>query len=204
LVEIDSLKNKIEVLETEKEYLEGDFKETGKKYFTICVVQRFIQQENNKIDEELSYDIAFYDVLFAKQYDIEIHELLAIQRVESMFDPLALSPVGAKGLNQLHGITGVWLLSELGYDHTEENLYDLKINIEAACYYRRYLLNSFDNDKTYSSIVYNGGYKELNKYINKKKMVLATRQYLKDIAYYETKADEFITSISNLGSFDNE
>ena len=107
---------------------------------------------------------------FARQYGIEREMADAIERaaraervdtelafrlvrVESAFDPRALSPVGAIGLTQLMLPTA----AELQPGITRERLYDRDTNLRLGFRYFRRLLRVYDDDVEMALHAYNRG-----------------------------------------------
>src|SRR5690625_943595 len=74
--------------------------------------------------------------------------LVAIMRVESSFNPNAVSPKGAKGLMQVMPSTGTWVAEQLGMTNFDvSSLDDPEINIQIGAWYFAYLQNLFDNNQ---------------------------------------------------------
>ncbi len=71
--------------------------------------------------------------------------LLSVIYVESYFDPLAVSPVGAEGLMQLMPYTAVWVASEQGLDWSENNSFEPVLNVRLGSRYLADLYEQFDN-----------------------------------------------------------
>ena len=84
----------------------------------------------------------------AKANDLDPGLLLAVIRVESTFQPYAVSDRGALGLMQIRPVTGAELAAELGRrwdgSHT---LLDPDLNIDLGARYLRKLLDRFDGDQ---------------------------------------------------------
>ncbi|MDD5673940.1 MAG: lytic transglycosylase domain-containing protein, partial [Chitinivibrionales bacterium] len=81
----------------------------------------------------------------------------AIIRQESMFDPAALSPVGAIGLMQIMPATGALLARDLGGDFSPDSLYKAEFNIRYGTYYVQKLLDQFSGSAILMLASYNSG-----------------------------------------------
>jgi soluble lytic murein transglycosylase-like protein len=82
--------------------------------------------------------------------------LLSIGIVESGFDTKAKSPAGARGLYQIWPATGRMLAGMLGWEYTNEMLYDSARNTEMAALYLDVLMTAY-NDLGLALAEYNGG-----------------------------------------------
>jgi soluble lytic murein transglycosylase len=83
----------------------------------------------------------------------------AVIQVESRFDPLAVSPVGAMGLMQLMPPTARWLLEkrEGPAQIRPAQLFNPILNVELGTGYLAQLMSRFDGDLTRALIAYNAG-----------------------------------------------
>ena len=93
-----------------------------------------------------------YDQLideFSKKYNVDFALIKAMIKVESGFNPLAISKKGAKGLMQLMPATALRL--------NVSNVFNPRENLEAGVRYFKYLLSLFNNDLRLSLAAYNAG-----------------------------------------------
>jgi soluble lytic murein transglycosylase-like protein len=93
-----------------------------------------------------------YDTLirqYAREYAIEPALVKAIIRVESSFDPHAVSPRGARGLMQL--------TPEVVLDGEVADVHDPRQNIRAGVRHLSTLLGRFHNDLRLALAAYNAG-----------------------------------------------
>jgi hypothetical protein len=85
----------------------------------------------------------------AEHYKLPFAFLKAIAKVESNFNPRAVSRAQAKGLMQLIDTTAA--------DQGVRNIFDPKQNVYAAARYLRILANLFDGDLALTAAAYNAG-----------------------------------------------
>ena len=81
--------------------------------------------------------------------------LLAMAKVESDFDPNAVSQAGAVGLMQLMPSTAQWICDRRGMVYRIENLLDPAYSMDMAAWYMRYLYTKFS--PAYALCAYNAG-----------------------------------------------
>ncbi|MGA1871077.1 MAG: transglycosylase SLT domain-containing protein [bacterium] len=87
----------------------------------------------------------------SRLFNIDENLIKAIIRVESDFNPNAISPAGARGLMQLMPFTAE--------EMNVQNIFDPEENILGGTKYLRYLLGRFSNDIELSLAAYNAGEK---------------------------------------------
>jgi hypothetical protein len=80
-------------------------KEVTKNGFVLdaemTVVHGYIQAKFNKIPKEVSEMLAYYIVTTSRKHKIPVPLVIAMAKVESIFNPVAQSSKGAKGLLQI-------------------------------------------------------------------------------------------------------
>ena len=96
---------------------------------------------------------------YSKEYNIPEDVIYATIKVESNFDPNALSRAGARGLTQIMPSTFEWLTGDehLGEHLTPNMLFDPEVNIRYGTYYLKYLYAKFDYNWSTVAAAYNGG-----------------------------------------------
>lgn len=143
------------------------------------------------IEKKLLYPLKFKNeiITHCEKFDLDPLLICAIINTESSFNPSAKSKKGANGLMQLTDDTAKYI-SEM----TNISDYDLlspDTNIYFGCFYLRYLLNKFKNQKT-ALAAYNAGEGNVKLWLNNPeysndKSTLSlipfpeTREYLKKI-----------------------
>jgi soluble lytic murein transglycosylase-like protein len=92
----------------------------------------------------------------ARKFNLPTKLVKAVIKVESNFDPRAVSPKGARGLMQLMPTTA----EDLGV----RNSFDIRENINGGCRYLRELLDRFDGNLKLAVAAYNAGPAAVEKY----------------------------------------
>jgi soluble lytic murein transglycosylase-like protein len=124
-----------------------------------------------------------YDVLIseaARTYSVDEDLIRAVIRAESSFDPLQVSPAGAKGLMQIMPV----LAKELGITDP----FDPRQNIMAGARYLRRLLDSHSGNIALTLASYNAGPATVRRYKGMPPF-RETRNYVKKIKGYLAEAD---------------
>lgn len=94
----------------------------------------------------------------AENHRIDPLLLVAVMRIESDFNPTAVSPKGARGLMQVMPETALWAAQQMGLSSFEvDQLFDPEVNIAIGSWYLATLRNQFDGDTVLALAAYNGG-----------------------------------------------
>ena len=83
--------------------------------------------------------------------------LLAVIRIESNYNHLAISPVGAEGLMQLMPYTAVWFSQEVGLDWGDGHSFDPELNVRLGARYLHTLRHQFRGRMDRALTAYNRG-----------------------------------------------
>lgn len=105
---------------------------------------------------------------FADAEDLDPFLVVAIIRVESRFDPRAVSAKEARGLMQLMPTTGAWVGAQLGLPPGTtgpEALFDPELNIRLGTWYLSYLREQFNGRLTPTLAAYNGGHANVKRWL---------------------------------------
>ncbi|MBN2565859.1 MAG: transglycosylase SLT domain-containing protein [Candidatus Eisenbacteria bacterium] len=92
------------------------------------------------------------------QRGIDPHVEYSLIRQESLFEPTAVSWVGARGLSQIMPATGSWIANRLRYrGYNRSKLFDPATNIRFGTEYLAVQIAEFDGDVLRALAAYNGG-----------------------------------------------
>ena len=136
----------------------------------------------------LSYPRAYWSIISkeASKNGIDPNLTLAIMREESLMDPRATSPVGARGLMQLMPSTAKGVAAKLNIRLPSNSaLYKPEINIKLGTYYFSKLIKDF-GEAHLAIASYNAGKRPVNRWI----MQVGDAgfdEFIEDISYKETR-----------------
>ncbi|MBM4348654.1 MAG: lytic transglycosylase domain-containing protein [Deltaproteobacteria bacterium] len=137
--------------------------ENGVIHFTNCPrdakFKLYIRESRDDVGGEENHsnkapirDQSQFDTLieeFSRKHNVDFALVKAMIRVESGFNPLAVSKKGAKGLMQL--------MPETAQRMNVVNVFNPRENIDGGVRYFRHLLSLFNNDLRLSLAAYNAG-----------------------------------------------
>jgi soluble lytic murein transglycosylase-like protein len=115
----------------------------------------------------------------AESYELDPLLVRSVIKVESDYDPYAVSPKGAKGLMQLIPTTA----RRFG----ASNSFDIRQNVEAGIRYLKYLTTLFDGDQRLAIAAYNAGEGAVTRY-NDVPPFAETRAYVERVGKKYTQA----------------
>jgi soluble lytic murein transglycosylase len=112
------------------------------------------------------YPKGFINIIetYSKKNDVDKNLILGLIREESLFDPNAVSHVGAMGLMQIMDYTGKKITKDLNLNPAY-TLFDPETNILMGTYYLSNLIKKFDNNIFLALAAYNGGPKNVQKWL---------------------------------------
>ncbi len=113
----------------------------------------------------------------SKKYALDPALVKAVIHAESRFDPLAVSPKGAKGLMQIHPV----MVTALGISDP----FNPKYNIYGGVRYLREMLDAFKGDKHLALAAYNAGPNQVLRH-NGVPPFKDTKKYLSKVLRYQT------------------
>ena len=104
---------------------------------------------------------------YAAEYNVPEDVIYATIKVESSFDPEAVSSAGARGLMQMLPSTFEWLTADehLGEHLDAKSLFDPEVSIRYGVYYLKYLYSKFDHKWDVACAAYNGGEGNVTKWL---------------------------------------
>lgn len=114
------------------------------------------------------YPTPYYEQIVSEAEETELDPLLvlAIAKVESGFNPDAVSTVGAVGIMQLMPDTARWLAGRLGEAYLADELADVEYNIHLGTRYLRFLLDYWGGDINRAVASYNAGQTKVAEWLN--------------------------------------
>ncbi len=141
---------------------------------------RLIYKERLKLPKNDSFmkQIDGYIRHFSNKYGVDYNLVKAVIKVESDFNPNALSPAGAMGLMQLMPETAEML--------NVEDTFNPADNIEGGVRLLKNLLDRFDNNISLALAAYHGGAERVEKYKNVPP-IKATQKFVRDVIVWMLK-----------------
>lgn len=130
--------------------------------FSINEAWTFIEKKTHPM--EYSEIVSKYSA----EFDVPEYVIYATIKVESGFDPLAISNAGALGLMQMMPSTFEWLTGEehLGEHLSTKDIDDPEVSIRYGTYYLSYLYKKFNYKWDTAFAAYNGGEGNVAKWLN--------------------------------------
>lgn len=129
-------------------------------------------------------DVPWYQHLqqAARAYGVDVHLLQAVVKVESDFNPLAVSRSGAIGLMQIMPATAMAVAGLRGTQQSlNQQLKDPAINVHAGALYLRSLLDTFSHRLDLALAAYNAGTGNVRKAGNRVPPNGETPQFVKKV-----------------------
>lgn len=94
----------------------------------------------------------------AAETGLDPYLIVSVMRVESGFNPRAVSPRGARGLMQVMPETGAWVARQLGVDRFHpDQLFDPETSLRFGAWYLAHLQKVFGGRLAAALAAYNGG-----------------------------------------------
>ena len=82
---------------------------------------------------------------------------IALIRVESNFNHLAASPVGAEGLMQVMPPTARWIANKIGLEWPDGHSFDPVLNVQLGIHYLDFMIKKFGGHLDHALTAYNRG-----------------------------------------------
>jgi soluble lytic murein transglycosylase len=157
--------------------------ENGNVLFTNVPTRsglRLIYKEKLKLPRNDSFmkQIEEHIRYFSNKYGVDYNLVKAVIKVESDFNPNALSPVGAMGLMQLMPETAEIL--------DVEDIFNPADNIDGGVRLLRKLLDRFDNNISLALAAYHAGANRVEKYKNVPP-IKTTQKFVRDVILWMLK-----------------
>lgn len=142
----------------------------------------------------LSYPRPYSDTVKAAANEFQVDPLLiwSVMRAESVYDPVALSGVGARGLMQIMPTSQEWIAGQLGETLPPGAAFEPEANIRMGAWFLRFLLEYFNGDLELAIAAYNGGAASVDSWLENP-LVKDRDDFLRWIGYGETR--EYLTRV---------
>lgn len=96
-----------------------------------------------KFPMDYNQQVEFY----SDKYNLDADLIYAVINVESGYNTMAKSRVGAIGLMQIMPETAIWIANELNISNFNyEMMFTPELNIEFGCFYLNYLFSKYENE----------------------------------------------------------
>lgn len=113
-------------------------------------------------------------------------EAFVVARVESSFNPRAVSSAGAVGLMQVLPSTARWIAPICGLN-ANANLFDPTVNAAFGACYLRMHLGTFQGNHTLAYVAYNAGASRAVRFSDTQRLNQETAHYVSKVWYFKNK-----------------
>ena len=148
-----------------------------------------VAEAKNWGDISLRFPLGYVDSVAQNAIDntLPASIIYGLIRRESMFDPLAESPVGALGLMQIMPATGKRIVKDLNHRwRTKSVLLDAEKNLKYGSFYYKQMLDTFSGHYALAAAAYNAGPHRVKRWL-KFDGTLASDIWIETIPYKETR-----------------
>ncbi len=138
--------------------------------------------------EKRTYKLTYPEEISASadEFGLDPYLIAAMIHCESGNRAKAISAVGAVGLMQIMPDTGEWIAGKLDISGYEPGkLTEPGFNIRMGCWYLRFLLDRYDQDRPSALAAYNAGHGNVDKWKNDP--AVSVEGELKNIPFAETE-----------------
>jgi len=131
---------------------------------------QLVAKKSKKLTVKEQWRLALIIEKVANKYQIDPILILSIIRIESNYDPRAISPARAMGLMQIRPFVAQEVAQNLSLPwHNELDLYQMEWNITLGAAYFNQLLERFDFNLLHALTAYNHGPTRIRSLLNQKK-----------------------------------
>ncbi len=137
-----------------------------------------------------SYPLPYRETVerYALTHQIDPLLIASIMRVESGFNPYAISAKGARGLMQLMPETAEWVAERVGIESFAlEMLFEPEMNVRLGAWYLADLRRLFEGETVLALAAYNGGRGNVLRWLSDEEWS-GTIEEIDDIPFPETRA----------------
>jgi soluble lytic murein transglycosylase len=128
------------------------------------------ETEFHRILQVYLYPLSYQELVQAEadKYQLDPFLVLALMRTESLFDPLAISPAGAKGLMQIMPATGQEIAHQLGAPSDVLPIFfDPEWSIRMGVYYLWQQYQAYHGQVEFALAAYNAGPGNVNRWLRR-------------------------------------
>jgi len=136
-----------------------------------------------------------YVIAYSNEFNLDKALVYSVIKVESDFNPKAVSKSGALGLMQILPNTAKWIANELGENYSKELMFKPQKNILFGCFYLRYLFDKFEKMDVVIC-AYNAGEGKVFDWLENGELVREKIDY-DETRNYLTKVENFYNVYSN-------
>lgn len=139
--------------------------------FVVLALIGFLALGASRWVWRLAYPMPYRNLIrsYSIVHDLDPYLVASLIRMESKFDPNAVSRKGAVGLMQLMPETARWAAGRLGLDDFDvSHLSDPDTNIRLGTWYLAELRDEFDGDLVLALAAYNGGIRNVRGWVTGK------------------------------------
>jgi soluble lytic murein transglycosylase len=124
----------------------------------------------------------------AARHDLDPNLLLAVMRVESVYNPRIISYAGAIGLMQIMPRTGTFISTRVPTEEpfTVDRLLEPELNIDFAAWYLASLVERFDGRVPLAIAAYNGGPHNVRLWMQDRSARMPMESFLETIPFDQT------------------
>jgi hypothetical protein len=153
----ETMQLSVEQMNTRMQKLDSQLSFDSRRRKLLLGIRDEILKVNPRVGLHDAYLYAEWITEASEKYpSVDPLMFLAVGIVESGYNPVATSHANAKGLYQIWPATGRLLARALGWEYTDDILYDPKKNTELAALYLDILFTAY-NDARMVLAEYNGG-----------------------------------------------
>ncbi len=120
-------------------------------------IHLILQEEALKLDQLTKRELTATVLTLSHEYSIDPILILAVIKVESHFDPKALSAKGARGFMQLMPVAARESAKELDIKDHHRRLHEPMLNVRVGVHYLAQLIKRFKGDLVKALLAYNRG-----------------------------------------------
>lgn len=162
--------------------------EAKRGYTDLAVWESIYKKDWDSI--KLRLPLTFIDIYKdnARNLNLSMSFLLGITRQESIMNPFAISPVGARGLMQIMPSTATVIAKKNQYKYSGPNsLLTPKVNVLYGSTYIKELLGQFNDNRIYVAAAYNAGPNRAYRWQSKDGIKRDIATYVESIPFDETR-----------------